>query len=442
MVSRLLSPKRGMLSVRGERLELGEGQAQQRERAGGRGVTGGGERALEGGGVVLGLDDEAGVEVVPLRHPEPRPRARHLCGALGGAIGASASAAGATTTTRGRSAGARAPERRAEERNVASGGERPRRRPRGSTGRRRRGHDDGWRAPGCRRARSSSSRGACATTEADRDTRGQRRECSRAKVSRGSSRGGPTSAAACVKSDDALVATTRVVRQYLFKRETRSLTEDSDSAAPRAGASEGILAPLAVSRAVSHPRFAPLEPPEPRVSRRALARGGRTVVASALPMSASESDRRKAEIERLFEEFAPKFPGAPEITAEQLRRDITNGAKPVVLVDVRTEDEQDVSVIKSALRKPEFEARKEEFRELPRRRRLLHHRISQRRVRGEAPRGQFRRPKPSRERPGVDARGWRVGDARRGEDATRTRVWQSWTSRRRITSRCSSRDRR
>ena len=131
------------------------------------------------------------------------------------------------------------------------------------------------------------------------------------------------------------------------------------------GPPEGILAPLAVSRAVSHPRFAPLEPPEPRVSRRALARGGRTVVASALPMSASESDRRKAEIERLFEEFAPKFPGAPEITAEQLRRDITNGAKPVVLVDVRTEDEQDVSVIKSALRKPEFEARKEEFRNSP-----------------------------------------------------------------------------
>ena len=42
MVSELLSPKRGHASVRGERLELGEGQAQQRERAGGRGVTGGG----------------------------------------------------------------------------------------------------------------------------------------------------------------------------------------------------------------------------------------------------------------------------------------------------------------------------------------------------------------------------------------------------------------
>lgn len=130
-----------------------------------------------------------------------------------------------------------------------------------------------------------------------------------------------------------------------------------------AWASEGILAPLAVFRAVSRPWFVPLEPPKPRVSRRALARGGRTVVASGLPMSASENDRRKAEIERLFEEFAPKFPGAPEITAEQLRRDITSGVKPVVLVDVRTEDEQDVSVIKSALRKSEFEARKEEFRQ-------------------------------------------------------------------------------
>ena len=73
--------------------------------------------------------------------PSRTPSARGTCvGPSGGAIGASASAAGATTTTRGRW---RARERRRgarRERNVASGGERPRRRPRGSTGRRRRGH--------------------------------------------------------------------------------------------------------------------------------------------------------------------------------------------------------------------------------------------------------------------------------------------------------------
>jgi sodium/bile acid cotransporter 7 len=74
------------------------------------------------------------------------------------------------------------------------------------------------------------------------------------------------------------------------------------------------------------------------------------------------NEERRAEVERLFSEFAPKFPGAPEITAEKLMRDLASEGKPVVVVDVRTEAEQDVSVIASALRKSDFEARKDEFR--------------------------------------------------------------------------------
>ena len=69
------------------------------------------------------------------------------------------------------------------------------------------------------------------------------------------------------------------------------------------------------------------------------------------------NEERRAEVERLFSEFAPKFPGAPEITAEKLMRDLASEGKPVVVVDVRTEAEQDVSVIASALRKSDFEAR-------------------------------------------------------------------------------------
>jgi len=82
-------------------------------------------------------------------------------------------------------------------------------------------------------------------------------------------------------------------------------------------------------------------------------------------MSASAEDaRRRAEVSRLFSEFAPKFPDAPEITAEALLRAFSardgtyaRGSKPVVVVDVRTDAETRVSVIRGALTKRAFEAR-------------------------------------------------------------------------------------
>ena len=82
-------------------------------------------------------------------------------------------------------------------------------------------------------------------------------------------------------------------------------------------------------------------------------------------MSASTEDaRRRAEVSRLFSEFAPKFPDAPEITAEALLRAFSardgtyaRGSKPVVVVDVRTDAETRVSVIRGALTKRAFEAR-------------------------------------------------------------------------------------
>lgn len=79
--------------------------------------------------------------------------------------------------------------------------------------------------------------------------------------------------------------------------------------------------------------------------------------------SEDEDQRRKAEIDRMFAEFAHKFPDAPEITAEELAQDLRDNAKPLVVVDVRTKDEQDVSVIKSAIRKEDFEELKSEFAE-------------------------------------------------------------------------------
>jgi rhodanese-related sulfurtransferase len=74
-----------------------------------------------------------------------------------------------------------------------------------------------------------------------------------------------------------------------------------------------------------------------------------------------EDVRRKGEIARMFTAFAHKFPNAPEITAEELARDMLDNQKPLVVVDVRTKEEQDVSVIKSAIRKDDFEELKAEF---------------------------------------------------------------------------------
>ena len=79
------------------------------------------------------------------------------------------------------------------------------------------------------------------------------------------------------------------------------------------------------------------------------------------PYGEDEDQRRKSEIDRMFAEFEPKFPKAPVITCEELAQDMRDNSKPLVVVDVRTKEEQNVSVIKSAIRKEDFEALKSEF---------------------------------------------------------------------------------
>lgn len=76
--------------------------------------------------------------------------------------------------------------------------------------------------------------------------------------------------------------------------------------------------------------------------------------------SNDEDANRVSEINRLFDEFSPKFPDAPEITAETLLSQSIDGtymynSKPVVVVDVRTDLETEVSVIKNAMTKVAFE---------------------------------------------------------------------------------------
>ena len=117
----------------------------------------------------------------------------------------------------------------------------------------------------------------------------------------------------------------------------------------------------------------------------------------SLERMGDEDERRKAEVERMFSEFAPKFPKAPQMEDSQLKQEINKvgasaearvcccgvsfiillckvhisiclpsvvcaqGGK-LVIVDVRTKDEQDVSMIEGAMRKDDFEARKDEFK--------------------------------------------------------------------------------
>jgi sodium/bile acid cotransporter 7 len=69
---------------------------------------------------------------------------------------------------------------------------------------------------------------------------------------------------------------------------------------------------------------------------------------------------KQARIEELYESYKTDFPSAPETTVETLVRELAE-PEPPVLVDVRTDEEQEVSVIPGALSREEFEARRDEL---------------------------------------------------------------------------------
>jgi sodium/bile acid cotransporter 7 len=69
---------------------------------------------------------------------------------------------------------------------------------------------------------------------------------------------------------------------------------------------------------------------------------------------------KQARIEELYEGYKKKFPDAPEITVETLKERL-GGPEPPVIVDVRGDDEREVSTIPGALSQKEFEERRGEL---------------------------------------------------------------------------------
>jgi sodium/bile acid cotransporter 7 len=63
---------------------------------------------------------------------------------------------------------------------------------------------------------------------------------------------------------------------------------------------------------------------------------------------------KRARIEELCESYHRDFPDAPEITVDALAGKLA-GPEPPVLVDVRSDDEREVSTLPGAISKKEFE---------------------------------------------------------------------------------------
>lgn len=80
--------------------------------------------------------------------------------------------------------------------------------------------------------------------------------------------------------------------------------------------------------------------------------------------AASGTDAEKrARIERMYAEYSEDFPQVRVVSAQELAE--LRGADDVVLVDVRTPEEQAVSMIPGAVTQEEFEAEREKYAGLP-----------------------------------------------------------------------------
>jgi sodium/bile acid cotransporter 7 len=69
---------------------------------------------------------------------------------------------------------------------------------------------------------------------------------------------------------------------------------------------------------------------------------------------------KRARIDELYESYKSRFPDAPEMTVETLRQRLA-GDEPLVLVDVRSDKEREVSMIPGAISQEEFEIDPDRF---------------------------------------------------------------------------------
>jgi rhodanese-related sulfurtransferase len=103
--------------------------------------------------------------------------------------------------------------------------------------------------------------------------------------------------------------------------------------------------------------------------RSALGRTGRALWRSAIalviggacqnPGGLPDAEKR-ARIDELYESYRSDFPDASEMTVETLVGKLA-GAEPPVLVDVRSDDEREVSTLPGAISKKEFEKNPDRF---------------------------------------------------------------------------------
>ncbi len=74
----------------------------------------------------------------------------------------------------------------------------------------------------------------------------------------------------------------------------------------------------------------------------------------------SDADKA-ARIAKMYADYSKKFPEVSGISAEELQR--TEQERKVVLVDVRTPEEQAISMLPGAVTQEEFEARLDDYRD-------------------------------------------------------------------------------
>ncbi|KAK9865457.1 hypothetical protein WJX84_005824 [Apatococcus fuscideae] len=77
------------------------------------------------------------------------------------------------------------------------------------------------------------------------------------------------------------------------------------------------------------------------------------------------SSENRAKLEEKYQSFISSFPKVTAIDAKTLHTQLENSADKPTLVDVRTPEEQQVSMIPGAIRRDIFEAHKEEYRTTP-----------------------------------------------------------------------------
>jgi sodium/bile acid cotransporter 7 len=77
------------------------------------------------------------------------------------------------------------------------------------------------------------------------------------------------------------------------------------------------------------------------------------------PSELTEAQKRER-IDTLYEGYRVDFPTVPEITVDDLQGRLSGSDVPI-LIDVRAEEEQRVSILPGAISREEFEARREEL---------------------------------------------------------------------------------